>query len=170
MKISPVIYFLLVFVLMIQSCRDKEQEHYSVKRVVDGDTFWVKDGTEKGMKIRLIGVNTPETVHPQKPVEYYGKEASAFMKSLLEGKNVILEYDVERKDRYGRTLAYVYLEDGTFVNALLVEEGYAQVATYPPNVKYAEKFSKLQREAREQNKGLWNKDSLKTNTTKDSIK
>lgn len=160
MKVNPrICLFLCLVLLLFQSCNDEEQRIFEVHHVVDGDTFWVKDGMEKGNKVRLIGINTPETVHPQKPVEYYGKEASAFMKSLLEGKNVILEYDVERIDRYGRTLAYVYLVDGTFVNALLVEEGYAQVATYSPNVRYAEKFKKLQWEAKRNNKGLWSNDS-----------
>ncbi len=73
----------------------------------------------------------------------------------MDGKTVRLEFDVEQRDRYGRLLAYVYLEDGTFVNAWLVENGYAMVITVPPNVKYQELFLKLQREARETRRGLW---------------
>jgi len=100
-------------------------------------------------------VNTPETVHPQKPVEYYGKEASNYVKSLLTGEKVRLEFDVSRIDRYGRTLAYVYLSDGTFLNADLIKNGFGQVMTVPPNVKYSEKFLELERKARENKIGLW---------------
>jgi micrococcal nuclease len=85
-----------------------------------------------------------------------GKEAAAFTKQLVEGKKVRLELDVQKRDKYKRLLAYAYLEDGTFVNAKIVEEGYAQVLTIPPNVKHADTFLKLQREAREKHKGLWN--------------
>ena len=130
--------------------------YYDVKRVVDGDTFYVKDGSSKGQSVRLIGINTPETKHPRKPVEFYGKEASAYLTSLLEGKSVRLEFDVDKYDRYNRLLAYVYLEDNTFVNDELVRNGYANVSTYPPNVKYVDVFKKSERKAREDNKGLWN--------------
>src|SRR3989338_7085144 len=90
----------------------------TVVRVVDGDTI-VLDGDEK---VRLIGVDTPETVDPRKPVQYFGKEASEFTRRMAEGKRVRLEFDQDTKDRYGRTLAYVYLEDGTFLNAERSEE------------------------------------------------
>lgn len=126
-----------------------------VTKVVDGDTFWVDDGSRKGLKIRLIGVNTPETVHPQKPVEFYGKEASNYVKGLLEGSKVRLEFDVSKKDRYGRTLAYVYLEDGRFLNADLIKKGYGQAMTVPPNVKFSDSFLELERKAREEKIGLW---------------
>ena len=127
------------------------RELVKVDSVIDGDTFRL----ENGEKVRLIGVDTPETVHPSKPVQYYGKEASEFTKRMLEGKKVRLEMDVQERDKYGRLLAYVYLEDGTFFNAELVKQGYAQAATYPPNVKYVELFIRLQKEARENNRGLW---------------
>lgn len=84
-----------------------------------------------------------------------GKLASNFTRRLVEGKRVRLVFDVQKRDRYGRLLAYVYLENGTFVNAKIVEEGYAQVMTVAPNVKYAEMFLKLEREARQKGKGLW---------------
>jgi micrococcal nuclease len=84
-----------------------------------------------------------------------GARASEFTKSLVSGRKVRLEFDVERRDRYGRLLAYVYLEDGTFVNARIIEEGYGQVMTIPPNVKYADRFLELQRDARQARKGLW---------------
>ena len=107
------------------------------------------------MKVRYIGVDTPETHHPMRGVEHYGMEASEANRKLVDGKTVRLEFDVQQLDRYGRTLAYVYLEDGTFVNAWLVENGYAMVMTVPPNVKHQELFLKLQREAREAGRGLW---------------
>jgi micrococcal nuclease len=132
-----------------------EGVYYPVSKHVDGDTFWVDDGSEKGAKIRLIGVDTPETRHPRKGREPYGREASRYVRDLLDGRSVRFEFDVQTKDRYGRILAYVYLEDDTFLNALLVEEGYATVATYPPNVRYAELFTELQRAAREGGLGLW---------------
>ncbi len=145
-------------VLFLVSClyeRPDLGEYYKVTKVVDGDTFYVDDSTKKGKKIRLIGVDCPETKHPRKPVQYFGKEATEYMVKILAESEVKLVYDVELKDRYGRTLAYVYLKDGTFVNAKLVEEGYAQVATYPPNVKHTDLFLQLQRHARANNKGLW---------------
>lgn len=125
----------------------------TVVRVVDGDTV-VLDGNEK---VRLIGINTPETVDPRRPVQKFGKEASARTKALLGGKRVRAEYDVERKDRYGRTLGYLFLEDGTFVNLSLVEDGYATAYRYPPNVKHAEEFRDAERRAREAGRGLWAK-------------
>lgn len=124
-----------------------------VVSVTDGDTIKVSIGgtTET---VRLIGVDTPETVHPSKPVEPYGPEASTFTKRRLSGQNVRLEFDVEERDHYGRLLAYVWIANELF-NATLVKDGYAQVLTIPPNVKYADQFVALQREARENNRGLW---------------
>jgi len=141
-----------------KSNRDNLGEYLPVKKVVDGDTFWVDDGTEKGVKIRLIGVDAPESRKTgRKKIGYYGKESKKYLTKLLSNKKVKLEFDVERYDKYQRILAYVYIEDGTFVNAELVKNGYAMVMTIPPNVKFAEKFVKLQQEARKNNRGLWNK-------------
>ena len=135
-----------------------------VERVVDGDTLKLSDNR----RVRLIGVDTPEVHYSDKlvrdakrtkrdiaSIQEMGKKASDFTRKLCDGKKVRLEFDVEKRDRYKRLLAYVYLEDGTFINAKLIEEGYAQVMTIPPNVKYADYFLKLQKEAREGNKGLW---------------
>ncbi len=107
------------------------------------------------MTVRYVGVDTPETHHPMKGVERAGNEASEANRKLVDGKTVRLEFDVQKQDRYRRLLAYVYLEEGTFVNAWLVENGYAVVMTIPPNVKHQELFLKLQREAREERRGLW---------------
>lgn len=128
---------------------------YNVTRIVDGDTI-VIDYKGKQEKVRLIGVNTPETVKPNSPVEHYGKEASDFTKKMLTNKKVELEFDIGQRDKYNRLLAYIYL-DGVMFNKTLVKEGYAQVMTIPPNVKYADEFIKLQKEARENKRGLWKK-------------
>ena len=127
----------------------------TVVRVVDGDTLIVRlDGREE--TVRLIGVDTPETVHPTIGVEPGGPEASAFTKRLLPpGTTVRLELDVQERDRYGRLLAYVYLPDGRMVNAELLRAGLAQLLTVPPNVRYVDLFTRLQREAREAGRGLW---------------
>ncbi|WP_255502060.1 thermonuclease family protein [Algoriphagus sp. AK58] len=127
-----------------------------VTKVSDGDTFWVTHPSGKEEKIRLIGINSPESRKTgNKDVEFYGKEASAFAKQLLLNKQVRLEFDVQKYDRYKRTLAYAYLESGTMVNAFLIKEGYARATTYPPNVRYQELFQKLEREARSARRGLW---------------
>lgn len=132
---------------------------HTVTRVVDGDTFWVDDSSEKGLKVRLIGVDAPEPRNSGKKLQgYFGSESSDYLQQLLHGRKVRLEYDVSRLDRYGRTLAYVYLEDGTFVNADLVKKGYATVMTMPPNVRYADEFLKLSEKARKQKRGLWKPD------------
>jgi len=124
-----------------------------VSRVIDGDTIEVqlRGRTED---IRLIGIDTPETVHPTVGVECFGPQASDFTKDRLEGKRVRLEYDVERRDRYGRLLAYVWI-DGVMFNKTLVAQGFASVSTYPPNVRYVDRFLAAQRAARSSNKGYW---------------
>lgn len=125
----------------------------AVERVIDGDTIVVAGGT----RVRLIGVDTPETKDPRKPVQCFGPEASAYLSSVLEpGVAVRLVGDVEQRDVYGRTLAYVYrLPDGLFVNAELVRRGYAQVLTIPPNVAHADELLTLARQARDTQRGLW---------------
>lgn len=128
-----------------------------VTKVIDGDTIEL----ENGQKVRYIGIDTPETNHPTKRVECYGKEATQRNKELVAGKIVRLEKDVSEIDRFGRLLRYVYIENtatpsaSIFVNELLVKEGYAFAATFPPDVKYSELFLSAQQEARKNNKGLW---------------
>jgi len=121
-----------------------------VRRVIDGDTLELGTGED----VRLIGVDTPETKHPKKPVQRFGQEAAAFTKRLVEGHEVRLEYDQQRTDKYGRTLAYVYLADGTFLNAEIIRQGYGFAYTRFP-FKYLEEFRRLEREAREAKRGLW---------------
>ncbi len=121
-----------------------------VERVVDGDTIIVQGVG----RVRLIGVDTPETVDPRRPVECFGKEASAFTKRMLEGQRARLEYDRDRTDRYGRTLAYVYLPNGTFANAEIVRQGYGHAYTRFP-FRYLDEFRRYEREARQGQRGLW---------------
>jgi micrococcal nuclease len=153
-------FFLIIIFAFIASCELSEttaqNSYYKVTRIIDGDTFVVDDGTKKGIKIRLIGIDAPETRNTGKKQKgYYGNEAKQFLSSLIENKIILLEYDVEKTDRYNRTLAYAYLTDGTFINAELVKNGYAQIATFPPNVKYVELFLNLQQEAKKDERGLW---------------
>jgi micrococcal nuclease len=133
-----------------------DEPNAEVVRVVDGDTIVVETGGIEE-SVRLIGIDTPETVKPGSPVECYGKAASAKTEELLpEGTAVLLERDVEARDRYDRLLAYVYrVSDATFVNLELVEGGYALPATYPPNVAHTEDFLAASREARAEGRGLW---------------
>jgi micrococcal nuclease len=122
-----------------------------------GDTISVYiNGTSQ--TIRLIGINTPETVDPRKPVQCYGKEASRKAKELLIGKRVILEKDESQGDydRYQRLLTYIYLEDGTFFNKYMIENGYAYEYTYDTPYKYQQEFKAAQKSAQELKKGLWN--------------
>jgi len=126
-------------------------ETFLVKRVIDGDTILLANGE----RVRLIGVDTPETKHPQKPVQRFGQEASLFTKGMVEGKEVRLEYDQQRRDKYGRLLAYVYLLDGVFLNAEIIKQGYGFAYTRFP-FKYLEEFRRYEREARENKRGLWN--------------
>jgi micrococcal nuclease len=127
-----------------------------VDRIVDGDTL-VADIGEGSERIRLIGVDTPESVKPNSPIECFGKEASAHLAELLPpGTAIRLERDVEARDRYDRLLAYVYrVEDGLFVNLAMAADGYAMVLTVPPNVAHAEDFAGAVARARVEGKGLW---------------
>jgi micrococcal nuclease len=135
-----------------------------VTRAVDGDTLVL----ENGERVRLIGIDTPEMHVSSKlyrdaqrsqedvsTIQKMGRQSYEFTKQLVEGKRVSLEFDVDKHDKYDRLLAYVYLKDGTFVNAEIVKQGYASLMTFPPNVKYWDLFQELYREARENKRGLW---------------
>ena len=127
-----------------------------VTKVTDGDTIHVAIGGGDET-VRLIGIDTPETVDPRQPVGCFGKEASNRTKELLPvGTKVRLVRDVEARDRYDRLLAYVYrVQDDLFVNLSLAEDGYADLLTYPPNIAHVEDFTTAVREAREAGRGLW---------------
>jgi len=131
-----------------------ERAAAQVVEVVDGDTIEVRVGGTV-YTVCYIGIDAPETVHPSEPVEWMGPEASAANRQLVEGQTVYLEKDVSETDEYGRLLRYVFLADGTFVNAELVRLGYAQVDTVPPDVRYQSLLLEAQREAREAERGLW---------------
>jgi len=141
-----VIPVLILFFLLSTS----HAEIYKVKRVIDGDTLLLINGE----RVRLIGVDTPETKHPQKPVQYFGREAYLFTKEMVDGKEARFEFDRQKRDRYGRLLAYVYLLDGTFLNAEIIKQGYGFAYTRFP-FKYMEEFRRYEREARDKRKGLW---------------
>ena len=164
-----IMYKRLIFLflsVLISSCSSPEYSYDDilVKRVVDGDTILLSNGE----RVRLIGIDAPEMHQSNKlyrdarrskkdiqTIKELGRKSYLFVKNLLEGERVRLEFDVEKRDRYNRLLAYVFLKDGTMANAKIIEEGFAQIYTFPPNVKYSEEFLRLQREARENNRGLW---------------
>ena len=125
-------------------------ESFKVTRVIDGDTIEI----EGGEKVRYLGIDTPETVDPRKPVQCFGIEASKKNKELVEEKTVRLEKDITDRDKYSRLLRYVWVDD-LFVNLELVKQGYASSYTYPPDVKYEKEFLAAEKEAREAERGLW---------------
>lgn len=164
--VLSIIIIILAFLLTFLSQNEGLTKAY-VERVIDGDTIKVRI-SNKSYNVRLIGVNTPETNHPTKGVEFYGPEAKNFTTKNLTGKIVWLEFDVQQKDKYGRLLAYVWIEKPRDINqvyekeirekmfnAILLLKGYAQVMTIQPNVKYSDYFVKFQREAIKEKKGLW---------------
>ncbi len=124
--------------------KNSKSNIFEVERVIDGDTIVI----EGGEKVRFIGIDTPERG------EFYYKEATDYMKSLVENKKVRLEKDVSERDRYGRLLRHVYVDD-IWINAKMIKEGYARFVTFPPDVSHVEKFRKLEKEAKENKKGLW---------------
>jgi micrococcal nuclease len=133
-----------------------ERVFYDVVDIVDGDTVKVRlDGVTE--TIRMIGVNTPETVDPRRPVECFGKEASQKAQELLEGKRVALEADVTQgdRDKYNRLLRFVFLEDGTNFGERMIREGYAYEYTYKKPYVYQELYREAQTFAQEHKNGLW---------------
>jgi len=160
-KYSVIIAFVF-FVLIVTGCignvSNQNRKHkYLVVKVVDGDTIDVKINGRKE-RIRLIGVDTPETVDPRKSVQCFGKEASSNTKKLLTGKYVYLENDILSGDRgkYNRLLRYIFLEDGTNFNRLIIEQGFAHEYTYNGiPYKYQTEFKRAEKDARENSRGLW---------------
>ncbi len=141
---------IIVLLWILFSSAQAQQIWRTCVKVIDGDTI-VLDGNEI---VRLIGIDTPETKDPRKPVQYFGREAYEFTKRLVEGKKVRLAYDLNKKDKHGRTLAYVYLEGGTFLNAEVVKQGYGFAYRYF-FFKYFDEFKQYEREARANEIGLW---------------
>ena len=129
------------------------QDLVRVKRVVDGDTIIL----ESGERVRLLGVNTPETKHRTKQAEAFGKEAAEFTKRMVEGKLVRLEFDPNaiKQDKKSRTLAYVFLQDGTFLNAEIIRQGYGFAVRNSPPLRYEHDFIQLELNAKKHRRGLW---------------
>nr|MDK2851588.1 micrococcal nuclease [Candidatus Cloacimonadota bacterium] len=162
MKYVLIASLIIIILLSIFTCPEKSSiapDEYPVVRIVDGDTIIAKvDNFEQ--RIRLIGVDTPESVHPNKDVEDFALEASDFLKEILEGEYVFFRYDqnnvgTNHKDRYGRILAYVYrVSDSLFINQEIIRQGYGHAYTvYPFTLQ--EDFLKLERDARSAKRGLW---------------
>lgn len=133
---------------------------FLVTKVIDGDTFYCVDNKNIEYKIRLIGIDTPELRnYGKKKKGYYAIEAKEYLSGLIENKIVNLEFDVKKYDQYDRLLAYVYLEDGLFINAELVKNGFARIMTIQPNSKYSDIFYQLQLKARANKIGIWNEEN-----------
>jgi micrococcal nuclease len=151
---------------------DNPRHQYAVRHVVDGDTIELSSGE----MVRYIGIDTPE-IREKKGSEWiykpmpYAEEAKELNKILVEGKSVRLEYDVQKKDKYNRILAYVYIDD-KMVNMEMVKQGFAMIYTYPPNVRYAQRFMELQKDARDNKRGLWlglEENKISTSQAKNNI-
>ncbi|WP_243291687.1 thermonuclease family protein [Bacillus sp. FJAT-47783] len=162
------VYLIVVFMIvgcqmtdMDQSSSNSEKAYEAHERisativdVVDGDTMKIiVNGKEE--TIRLLLIDTPETVHPTKPVQPFGPEASQFAKEMLSNKEVEIELDVNERDKYGRLLVYVYI-NGQMFNEMLLENGLARVAyVYPPNTKYVDRFVSIEKKAKQKEIGIW---------------
>lgn len=155
-KLSLIFIFLTLITLF--ACNEEPEDFLStleetvVTRVVDGDTIVI----ESGEKVRMILINSPESVHRDKEKNTpFGKKASEYTEEKLLDQTIYMEKDVSDTDRYGRLLRYIYLEDGTFYNEMMVKDGYAQLSTFPPDVKHQEIIQAAEKHARENNLGLW---------------
>jgi micrococcal nuclease len=159
---------LVLFLGLTASCAKIDYNHVFISRVIDGDTLELANG----QRVRLIGIDTPEMYKSKKlyrdarkskqdlqTIQELGKSSYAFTRKLAEGKRARLEFDVEKRDRYGRSLAYVFIKsddsEEIFLNAEIIKQGYASLMTFPPNIKYVDLFRRLYRQAQEQNRGLW---------------
>lgn len=161
MKIIALYILICFFTAGCDSSTNKEKEinykeiYFTVSKVSDGDTFTI-DKEGKKVRIRPIGLDAPESHKTSKEdKQCYGREATEYLKRLILGKKVRIELDKDEIDQYKRTLAYVYLEDSTFVNAELVRNGYADTMNFAPNLKYKDTFLILRNEAKENKRGMW---------------
>ncbi|HHY72924.1 MAG TPA: nuclease [Bacillus bacterium] len=155
-KRTRFLFALLFFLTIGSGCSEQtaNQMEAIVTNVVDGDTLDISFHN-KEERVRLLLVDTPETKHPSKPVQPFGPEASQFAKDALEGKEVTIELDVSDRDKYGRLLAYVWI-DGKMFNEMLLEKGLARVAyVYAPNTKYVDEFYEIQKRAQKEGIGIW---------------
>ena len=143
-----------------------QETYYKIVSVTDGDTLKISMNG-KTETLRLIGIDTPETVDPRKPVQCFGTEASNKAKQLLTGKNVRLEYDESQgdRDRYQRLLVYIHIEDGTFFNQYMIEQGYAHEYTYNTPYKYQSEFKQAEAKAKSDQSGLWSPNTCNGDTS-----
>jgi len=162
---------LFLIALLVSSAASAAPEKATVTKIVDGDTIYVNQNGNT-LKVRLIGIDTPESRYNSKAerdsdrsgedlkaILAQGKRATAYLKSILrKGDTVTLEYDLQQYDKYGRTLAYVYLSDGRMLNELIIASGYASPMTIPPNIKHKDLFLKAYQEARYHKLGLWSEE------------
>lgn len=160
MKLIHFSITILIFVSII-SCSSEEQKFqlkedflYKVVRVIDGDTYVLKDNNGTKEKIRIIGADTPETKHPKKGIEPFGLEATEFAKKYLKNKDVILKFEKAKRDRYNRVLAHVYV-NGIHFNKMLIDSGLAKTSFYYPNYKYKDAFKNAEKIANSNNLGVW---------------
>lgn len=158
--VTPVRAFLTTIALftLLTSCESQQESQpdiATIARVVDGDTIILRLQNQT-QTVRLLGIDTPETLHPTKPVECFGPEASAFTKATLKiGMQVKLVRDVESRDRFQRLLVYLYLADGTLFNQLLIDQGFARTLSIEPNTAFATQFASHESSARSRRVGLW---------------
>ena len=131
------------------------EELHKVVRIVDGDTFYAKSEQGITLKYRLIGINTPEFSHFGRPEQPFAQEATDYLIGLIKDQRLILRYDVQKQDKYGRELVYAYLPDGTFINSKLMTAGWAQIMTIPPNVAHTSCFLAQQHQAQSHRLGIW---------------
>jgi micrococcal nuclease len=153
---------LTAIALIAQGCRqtqpatsteESQPTRGLVTTVVDGDSIHVFLG-ERTERLRLIGVDAPEIEHPDQPAECYGQEAALYTRRTLEGRSVRIQYDLQRRDRFDRVLAYVF-EGSTLFNVTLVKEGFAVERSYPPNLAHQEELRRAEIDARRNRRGLW---------------
>jgi micrococcal nuclease len=154
-----ILYILIIF--YIKEGNDiKQNTLYKVNYIYDGDTISILyKGRQK--TIRLLGIDTPETVDPRKPVQCFGEQASLKTKELLNNRSISLVFNLnrEQKDKYNRYLGYVYRDDGLDINRYLIEHGYAREYTYGKPYERQKEFRKLEKQAKERSIGLWNTDN-----------
>lgn len=165
-RVLTLLLFLIasIMIAILIGCQEQLNTHNDtnlisakITRVVDGDTMKVTLKHEQSSEetIRLLLIDTPETVHPDKEVQPFGPEASAYAKKILENQDVELEIDVSERDKYGRLLVYLWIGDQMF-NEMLLEEGLARVAyVIPPNIKYIDQFRDIQQKSQKSGKGIW---------------
>ena len=146
--------FIIIIAIVLSGCYESDYSNYNFKVVYiyDGDTVKLSNGE----KVRYIGIDTPEMNYNNPPAEYFAQEAKEYNAKLVLGKKVKLEFDVVKRDKYGRLLAYVYI-DGKHISQDMIERGFAKVLMFPPNLKFADYFLTLQNLAKEEKRGIWSK-------------